>query len=173
MIISDSSTLILLAKISILNTFLEKNKLIIPRGVYKESVVKGLEKGEADSYIINEEIGKGKIEIRDINEKKVKEVKKLFGITKGENEVISLALEKKPKLILTDDRKCINVCNALGLETSISADVVVALYKKGRIDKDKALDSLNKLKEFGWFKREIIEERIKIVGGVEYEKSLS
>lgn len=157
MIVSDSSTLILLAKISLLETFLEKNKLLIPAGVYEESVIRGKERGDIDAYLIEKLVDKKRIIIKRVNEKTKSRVKKLFRITKGENETICLA--KKGDLILTDDRKCINVCKTLKLKFTISADVVVTLYKKGRISKDKKDSAFDKLEEISRLKKELIDKR--------------
>lgn len=129
--------------------------------VYLETVEKGKEKGLLDAYLIEKNVNNGKIQVIIAKEKYKKDIEKLYGITKGENETICLALQKNAKLILSDDKKCINTCKTLGLKFAISADVVVALYTKKRIMKDKAIEALNKLENIGWLKKEIIESRKK------------
>lgn len=52
MIISDSSTLILLAKSGLIESFLSNLSIAIPEMVYVESVQKGIEKGKTDAYLI-------------------------------------------------------------------------------------------------------------------------
>jgi hypothetical protein len=49
MIVSDSSTLILLAKASVLEKVAEADELVIPECVHEESAVRGKEKGRPDS----------------------------------------------------------------------------------------------------------------------------
>lgn len=129
--------------------------------VYLETVEKGKEKGLLDAYLIEKNVNNGKIQIIIVKEKYKKDIEKLYGITKGENETICLSLQKNAKLILSDDKKCINTCKTLGFKFAISADVVVALYTKKRITKDKAIEALNKLENIGWLKKEIIESRKK------------
>ena len=76
---------------------------------------------------------------------------------KGENETICLA--KDDRLVLTDDKKCINACKALKLDFVVSADIVVALYKKGRISQEKRDHAFDKLEEMSRLKKELIDKR--------------
>ena len=39
----------------------------------------------------------------------------------------------------------------------ISLDVVIALYKKGVITKEKALKSIEELEEYGWYAKDLIK----------------
>jgi len=157
MIISDSSTLILLAKTGILEAFLEKNQLTIPEKVYEESVVRGKKRGLIDSYLIGSFVNKSRIKIKKADEKSKDTIEKLFGIRGGENETVALAT--RGDLILTDDKKCINVCKTLKLDFAISADVVVVLYKKGRISKEKMIIAFNRLERISRLKKELIDKR--------------
>jgi hypothetical protein len=52
MIISDSSTLILLAKCELIELFVSGFSLIIPETVYDETIRKGMEKGKYDAYLL-------------------------------------------------------------------------------------------------------------------------
>jgi len=159
MLVSDSSTLILLAKITLLEIFLEKNPLLISKGVYEESVARGKERGKSDAYLIERLLNENKITVKEVSGKSRRELSKIFGIKRGENETICLG--RNAELILTDDKKCINVCKALDLHFAISADVVVALYKKGRISKEKKDQAFDKLEEISRLKKELIDERRK------------
>ena len=155
-IVADASSLILLSKVELLEKLAEKNKVIIPKKVYGE-VARGKEKGMRDVLLVEKMMKEKKIVVRKANEKSKKEIEKTFNIRGGENEVLALALENR-HAILTDDKKCIVAAETLGLNFITSLDVVVTLYKKGRIDKRKAVQSLDELLEYGWYKRVLIEK---------------
>ncbi|MBS3128438.1 hypothetical protein J4410_04800 [Candidatus Woesearchaeota archaeon] len=154
-IISDSTGLILLAKVGILEIFTEKNEIIVPEKVYEE-IRKGKEKGRADAFVIERLVAEKKIKVKKTKESTKKYIEKLFNIKKGELEVIALAFKTKNS-ILTDDMKCIRAAKSLDLEFMNSLGVIVSLQHKGRINKSKALEAINKLEEFGWYTQEIIK----------------
>lgn len=165
MIISDSSSLILLAKSNILRPFAKNHKLIIPTKVYNETVEKGKEKGREDAYLVEKLTKEDKILVKKAKENEKENIKDLFGITKGENSVIALAVEKNPDLVLMDDEKGIKACKTIGIDFSISADIIVGLFEKGRINKNKAMKALEKLEKYGWFEAKIIRDRKKKILG--------
>ena len=80
----------------------------------------------------------------------------MFNIKGGELEVISLAYKTK-SLILTDDKKCINIAKTLNLDFANSLNVIISLYKKKQITKQKALWSIERLEDFGWYNKDLIK----------------
>jgi len=153
-IICDASSLILLAKIGLLETLAKRNKTIISTKVYEETV-KGKERGRKDAFIIEKLVYDKEIEVRTANKKMKENLLKLFNLKGGENETVALALKEKHN-ILTDDKKCMNVAKVLKIDFISSLDIVVVLQKKGVIDIEKALKSLNELENYGWYKKDII-----------------
>lgn len=161
-LIADASSLILLAKSSVLSTLIEKNKILIPETVYNE-IIKGKDKGMQDAFIIETFVKNDKIRIEKVEEIDKKKIKELFGLWRGECEVISLAM-KKNQPIITDDKKCLNAAKAINAKFMTAIDIITALYLAKQIDKKKALEALDVLEKFGWYKREIIlnyKEKIK------------
>ncbi len=154
-LIADASPLILLGKISLLTKLLEKNKLIIPEKVYLE-VIKGKEKGFLDAFLVERLVKEGKIKIEKVDKKIYEKIWKLFGLWAGEAEALGLALKTKCPLI-TDDKKCLNASKATNIKVITSLDVVISLFKKKQIDKNKALKALRMLEEYGWYKNDIIK----------------
>ena len=77
-----------------------------------------------------------------------------MGLSGGEQEAISLALEKRLSII-TDDKKCLNVAKVSEIKFTASPQIIVALFKKNKITKEKALNALELLEEFGWYKKAI------------------
>lgn len=161
-IVIDASSIILLAKITVLEKLTENNKLIIPEKVYIE-VIKGKEKARHDAFLVERLVNENKLKIEKINEKEYEKIKKLFGLWAGEAEVLALSLKYKLPII-TDDKKCLNVAKSINIKYMTSLDIVIALFKKSRINKQKALSSLESLEEYGWYKKDVIKfykEKIK------------
>ncbi|MDP2924833.1 MAG: hypothetical protein Q8N99_00515 [Nanoarchaeota archaeon] len=161
-IVIDASSIILLAKIDLLEKLIERNPLIIPEKVYIE-VVKGKEKGMLDAFILERLVNEKKIKIEKVEKIAYEEVWKLFGLWAGEAEVLALALKNNIPII-TDDKKCLNRAKAAGVSCITSLDVIIALLKNKHINKEQAKKSLEKLENYGWYKKNIIKlykEKIK------------
>lgn len=160
-IVADSSSMILLAKTNLLDKFLERNRVVISKKVYDE-MVKGKEKGRTDAFLIERLLNEKNIAIQNAKEKTKNRIKKMLNLYGGENETLSLAIEHG-YLILTDDKKCINASKALGLNFITTLDIVVTLHIKKRIDKKFAIQSLNELENYGWYKKGIIEKYRRLI----------
>ena len=154
-LVADASSLILLAKSGVLKDFIQEKKIMIPQRVYEE-IIAGKEKFREDAFLIEKLVKENKIEVVKPNEKIKEQVRKLFGLSGGEQEAISLALEKRLSII-TDDKKCLNAAKAIGIDFITSLDVIVALYKKRVINKEKALECVDRLEEYGWYANDIIK----------------
>ena len=63
MIVSDSSTLILLAKASVLEALAGSYELVLSDLVYEESVLRGREKARQDALLIARLVDAGKIRV--------------------------------------------------------------------------------------------------------------
>lgn len=162
MIIIDSSSLILLAKIGLLDIVIEniKEKLTIPIKVYHESVE---QKSTFDAKIIDERTKKNEIQkITVKNNKTFEKIKKDFNLGEGEAECITVCLESNYKLIV-DDKKAINACKILKIKYITVPNILIQLYRKKIIKKQEAENYLKKLEKYGRYKNEIInmiKERI-------------
>ncbi len=153
-IITDATALILLAKASVLEVFADRNDVVASNIVYKEVVI-GKEKGRADGMLVEKLVQEKKIKIKTPNEAEKTRIENLFGLRGGELE--STALARKGDVILTDDKKCINTAKVLGIDFITSLDVVISLYKKTVINKQKAIECVEKLETYGWYSKEIIK----------------
>lgn len=167
MVVFDSSTLILLAKIEMVGLFIADfhDRVIIPEKVEVEVSVKG---GE-ETPLISTLIGEGKIEVlkarhRELVEKLVGD----FNIGAGEAEALALALQEGASVIATDDRNTIRACKALSLDFVTAPAFVVRAFEKHLIDMDEAILKIKKLKSIGRYSKAIIEDAIKRIskGGV-------
>ena len=154
-IIADSTALILLAKASVLETFVKRNNTIASKIVYEE-VVKGKELGRSDAILVEKLVSENKLNVKTPKASVKIRIQKLFNIKAGELEAISLAYKTKD-IILSDDKKCLNTAKALGIDFINSLDVIIALYKKKAITKEKALNCIEELEEYGWYSKDLIK----------------
>lgn len=166
MIIFDSSTLILLAKIYLLDIFvLNFNAAVLmPEKVAAEVRDKNFEESPLISKLIKDE----KIKILKIKKRKLTiKLMSDFNIDEGEAEAISLALQEKINIIATDDRNAIRACKVLKIEFITAISVLLRAHEKGLIDKDIALVKLQKLASIGRYSKSIIADAEKhLRGGV-------
>ncbi|MEK6982394.1 MAG: hypothetical protein AABX38_05675 [Candidatus Micrarchaeota archaeon] len=157
MFVFDSSTLILLAKTEILDQFMDnyQKKVVIPQRVFEESCN---QKMTFDSLLIKKRVEEGKISIRNIKDKNmVAKISNEFGLGSGESEAIVLCLEQKAELIGLDDRLGINACKILKIPFTNALAILIRLYEKGRIDKQRANAILGRLIYYGRYSKEFIE----------------
>ena len=152
MLVSNSSTLILLAKSTVLSRFLEKTKRItITEIVYKEI----LAKDSFENLIIKKEIEKERIIIEAINAKFYANILKQFKIEEGEASTFALCKSKKYSGILTDDKELIKLCRIEEVAFANALSILVRLYKEKSISKIGALEKLEKLQAYGRYSKEV------------------
>ena len=153
--ITDSSTLILLAKCGLLDLFIKRLYLEIPNKVKDESTIV---KDTFDSKLITKRIKEHKIHVSKINNLLFyNNLLRDFNFGKGEAEAITLAFEKKETLLI-DDKKAINACKILGIKFITALNVLVMLYKNKTINFETAKIILKKLMEYGRYSKELIRK---------------
>ena len=156
MIAIDSSSLILIAKLSILDKFLQnlKTVLIITPIVKHECILKST----FDANLIEKRIEEKIIIVSEIKDKKAyMKVMEDFNIGKGEAETITLCLENKLSIII-DDKKAINACKILKISFATIPNILVRMYQKNLITKSQANAYVIKLEKIGRYKKEIMEK---------------
>jgi len=165
MVVFDASTLILLAKIDMLDVFVTNfpGRILIPEKVQSESCIRGRE----EALIIKTLIGDGTIAVVKIKDRKQREkIMDDFSIDQGEADALLLVLQEKAVLIATDDRNAIRACKALKIDFITAIAILVRAFEKGLIEKDEALAKLTKLESIARYNRAIIEDaRKRIEGG--------
>ena len=165
MILFDVSTLILLAKIEILDTFITDfgKKVVISDKIKQEVLWRSSPEGPLIAKLIRD----GGIDVLRTKDKKV--VRKLmddFNIDKGEAEVLALAIEKKASLVGTDDKNAIRACKVMKLDFTTAIAILVRACEKDLIQADEALAKLQKLQSFARYKKGIIETAENQIQGV-------
>ncbi len=153
--VSDATSLILLAKVGLLESFTNRNPVVVPQHVFNE-VVKGKDKGRVDAFLVEKLRDEKKLIITFPKEETKARIQKLFNLKGGELDVLAISLETKA-VILTDDKKCLNAAKALKVGFITTLDVVVTLHEKGALSKEKALKCMELLEEYGWYSRNLIK----------------
>ena len=167
-LIFDSSTLILLAKAELLDLFLDDfpGTPLIPRAVEEESTC---DLSRPDGLLIQQRIQEGRLAVKEIQQPKILSRLLLdFRLGPGEAEALVLALEEKEAaaVVATDDRNGIRACKVLRIEFVTSLGILVRAVEKGLQTPVDGMRSLERLRSYGRFKSEIIEEVSSQIGGM-------
>ena len=160
MIVKDSMVLIHLAKLTVLEkSCIYFKKVIIPNLVLNE-VKKGIESGFEDATLINNLIKNKKIAVHNVKNKNLIKKANSFNVQRGEAEALVLYWEKKAELLATDDDNLRKKKELLEINIIGTPAIVLRLYKEKSIDKSKAKQCINKLREIGWFHAAILDKML-------------
>lgn len=86
----------------------------------------------------------------------------------GEAEALALALERGAAgVVATDDRNAIRACKVLRLGFVTSLAILVRSVEKGLLTREDGLSFLERLKSYGRFKAEVIEEVALQIGALQ------
>ncbi len=164
MIVFDSSTLILLARIDILEMFITNfhGRVLIPEKVKSEVCAGDKEEKPLIVRLIEEK----KINVLKVIDKSyAPKLMKDFNIDKGEAEALSLAIQENAYLVATDDRNTIRACKLLKIDFITAIAILIRACEKGMIETDEAIIKLTKLASIGRYNKLIIEDAAKLIKG--------
>jgi predicted nucleic acid-binding protein len=158
MLILDSSTLILIARIEILDLFLRSasREVAVPEELQRECC--GVQK-TLDALRIQKALDKSRIKVVAVKDTKL--VGKLghdFSSGRGEAEAIALAVVKQAKLLAIDDKNGINACKLLEIAFVTAAGILVRCREKRLLNQEEALARLGLLERYGRYKGSILED---------------
>lgn len=155
MLVSNTSTLILLAKIGLLEKFVEISPVIeIPSQVKAEAL---FEKGSYDARLIMKLISNKKIIVREIENRKAKVLQREFRLHEGEAAAYLLFDQKKHKALLTDDGELIKLSKLEGVPFICAMAIVIMMYERRMLLEKEALEKLSDLKRIGRYSTEIYQ----------------
>lgn len=155
MFIFDASTLILTAKIELLDLFLKEigMKVAIPRAVEEECG----EKKTLDALMIQKAVDESRILVKIVkNRKLVTKLEEDFRMARGESEAIALALQERALLVGIDDKQGINACKLLGIPFTTAVAILSRSFEKGLIGRGDALNRLAALARYGRYRSSIL-----------------
>jgi predicted nucleic acid-binding protein len=159
LVIKDSMVLIHLSKMSLLKTTCGFfGQVMKPPAVFKETVVTGRKKEYPDAIIIDELIKQKLIIIKKIKDsEKLRSIQK-YGLGLGEAEAVVLYHQENADYLFTDDDVCREYRGILNINILGTPAIILLLFKNKKIDKTKAMESINILSQIGWFENELIFE---------------
>lgn len=158
MVVFDASTLILLARAELLDTFLAdyQDAVLIPAAVEAECVSVVSARGAA---LIRERIRGRRIRVKRV--RKLSAVEKLmtdFRLGRGESEALVLAQASKADLLASDDRQAIRACKLLGIPFTTALAFLVRAAEKRLLAPVDAQAALRRLVRYGRYKAAIVED---------------
>lgn len=157
-VVSNSSPIIHLSKIEKLYLLKEYFDIItIPETVYRECVIEGKNRLEAD-LIKNAEW----IKVSRVNDKKLVKLLQTT-LDYGESEAITLSLEMGADLILLDDSDARERARLYGLKITGTIGILLHAKMDGKIPFLK--DELKRLKETGFWISDKLEARLLMEAG--------
>ena len=165
MIVFDTSTLILTARIDLLHLFASdyRGRMLVPDAVEREACRKGFTAAAA----IRQLIDAGRIEVKRVGvSRELEKLEDDLAIDRGEAAAILLARSERAELVATDDRNAIRACRLLGLGFVSTPALLVRAVEKGIIGKGEGLLKLEKLQAVGRYRREIIVHAAAAIGEV-------
>lgn len=155
MIVFDTSTLVLLAKLDLLEIVANSNELWIPQRVKREALVKP---ELYDAQLIQRMITGGSIRVStEISVAGCRSLQKQFNLDIGEAAALLLA-KKRSAAIAIDDGAAIKTAKILGIPFLTAARFLVEFYDRGRIDQKTALAKLDTLAKVGRYDARILED---------------
>ena len=143
----NSSPLIYLAKACALNLLLSiYTEVLIPLEVYREAVIKGLEKGFKDAIAVKKAVDSRQLSILKAYPRRSRTLTTSFPcLDRGEAEVLTLALAYKPCHVIIDDKLGRIAVRMLGIEVHGTLYIIIMAIRKGLISSTKTLELLNRL----------------------------
>jgi predicted nucleic acid-binding protein len=153
-LVFDASTLILLAKTTLLQDVTELTEIQITTVVEEEC----LAKSSFDAALIKQLIQERRIAVqKEVGDSGVKKLMEDFRIGSGEASAIWLARTNELPLAV-DDGQAIKVCKALGLQFVTAIHILLILVLRGRLSKEIAAEKLKALSHIGRYTKKIIED---------------
>lgn len=155
MLVSNTSTLVLLAKIGCLEAFMEISPIIeIPVQVKKEALF------EKDSYyarLIEKLIQNKQIKIVNVNKNLLNTIMSQFRLDEGEAATYTLFDNKKHNAILTDDGELIKLCKLEKVEFICAMAVIIRLFEMKKLSKEETISKLEEIYRIGRYSKKLYE----------------
>ena len=155
MLVSNTSTLVLLAKVGCLEDFIGISPIIeVPEQVRKEAL---FDKNSYYAKLIEKLIKNKKIKVVSVNKKLIKNIMLEFNLDEGEAATYIIYDKKKHKAILTDDGELIKLCKLEKIDFICAMAIIIRLFERKILSKERTLDKLRNLNKIGRYSVELYE----------------
>jgi len=153
----DACSAILLAKASVLESCADNQVIFMTPDVYEE-VMAGKERMFPDALLVERLTENKKLKIIKEDRALTKKFMQDFNMGRGEASIVAITIKEINTLILTDNRQGRKAATINNLSLLGSIEMVVHLYQKKKISREKAATALKILQEEGWFEPFLIEK---------------
>ncbi|HEX5760213.1 MAG TPA: hypothetical protein VF121_13565 [Thermoanaerobaculia bacterium] len=151
-VVADASSLILLAKCSLLRVYSQRVALFVPPSVLREAAAPELWETHPDSEEIARCAEEGLIRGEAVSSR----LELPLALGAGEADAIRLFLARRADLLLSDDGRALRTCRILGIPFTTTPRVVVDLRAGAVIGTGRARRALEKMAVAGRYSREVI-----------------
>ncbi len=149
----DASTLILMAKVDLLQIVAGKVEIHIPRVVENEALAKP---ELYDAQLIARMIKEGAIRVSEVGASvDLKTIQKQFRLAEGESAALWMAKDNQCALAI-DDGPGIRAAKIMGIPFVTAIQVLVGLSEEGHIDKPSAIAKLDSLAVWGRYSAQLV-----------------
>jgi len=155
--IADSSSLILLAKCSLLEIVCGLFDVFVPPSAAAEVASEDLVRKYPDAVLISDLISKETIKVQSPG---CAGFTMPISLHQGEEDALVLAIKLGRPLFATDDGKAIKAARFLKVPFIITPKIVVELFRLQKISFKKARSSLEKLGKIGRYSPDIIADAL-------------
>ncbi|MDG6898476.1 MAG: hypothetical protein JRN24_01930 [Nitrososphaerota archaeon] len=133
------------------------SNVFIPAAVRRETIEAGAKKGfadvsaleklEDDGWLVTSPLSKRSLGVADALSK---------GLGRGESEAIALALERKERLFM-DDQKGRAAARLYGVETATTLGLILEMRKKGSMGLDEYQRNVKEYGSRGWIGADVVQ----------------
>jgi len=148
-LIVNASPLIIFGKLNKIQILIKLfGRIEISEEVYKETILKGLDKKLEDSLILKNYLDRGKIKIIKLSDKNSKfadRIQYLSNIDIGEAQTIALAKQLNRKELIIDEIAARETAKSLGLKPIGSLRVLLLAYKENLLNGKEVKETIDKM----------------------------
>jgi len=151
-VVADASSLILLAKCSLLRRYAGRVELLAATEVIEEAAALQLQSTHPDAAVIAAAVAEGLLVVKTVRSRR----RLPIALGPGEAATIRLFAQENADLVLSDDGRSLRACRLVGIPFTTSPRVVVDLHRAGLVDRTDARRALEKLAVVGRYSGDII-----------------
>lgn len=145
----DTDALIKLTKSSSKGTIGTAFTVLVPSEVQREAVQQGKAGGFPDALRVEENIEKGVLTVRKPKRSpRTEAIVKDLRLSGGEADALRLHRSGGVDLIVSDDRRFLQILEAVGIPYTTPGLLIAALSRMGKLPREEALVHLEKLEAF-------------------------
>lgn len=145
-IVVDADGLIKLGKAKVLALLVEEHEVLVPWAVYEEAVTKGKQELYEDAFELEATLGGGRARIFEVERAPGPAMEEVSSLGPGERDALRVYNEEDADAVLSDDKVFLSFLGERSIPYLTPASTVVGLVGSGRLDPEKGLAALERLR---------------------------